>query len=61
MLTGYTQVDLAAEIGVSQVMISHWELQKRTLDETRMQKIISILGAGMKDETINKEIRDGYS
>ena len=45
LVVGYTQADLASKIGVSQVMISHWELQKRTLDETRMRKILGILGA----------------
>jgi len=44
LVAGYTQADLASQIGVSQVMISHWELQKRTLDEMRMRKILGILG-----------------
>ncbi|PSL42282.1 DNA-binding XRE family transcriptional regulator [Salsuginibacillus halophilus] len=43
-LKGYTQEDLAGQIGVSVSLLGSIERGMRELDETTLQKIIEVLG-----------------
>jgi len=55
---GLTQVDMALQIGVSQVHISQFETGGLIPSQSQIKEITEILG--LDPETLNKELREFY-